>query len=327
MDDMMAQFFGGGGGGMMGGGGGRPRRRKGRDVGHALPVTLESLYNGKSMELEREKTILCPTCKGRGTNKPGLNSKCAACRGQGARIVVRQMGPMMQQMQVPCDACSGRGTKVEAKDKCNDCKGECTKTSQSPLKILIEKGMEHQQQIPFRGEGDQHPDIDVPGDIVIVLQQVKHDKFVRDDSDLHMKQKITLAEALCGFQFVVTHLDGRQLVVRSTPGMIVKPGDKKCLPGEGMPVWKQPTKFGDLVIEFDVVFPERMESGQIEVLRKNLPPPKSLDVEYDASEAHDCFLHRQALDELRKEMEKDEDDDDDARGGGGGGQPMQCAHQ
>lgn len=326
MDDMMAQFFGGGGGGMGGRMQQQQRKRKGRDVGHAMPVTLEDLYNGKSTELEREKTILCNTCKGRGTNKPGLTAKCAACRGQGARIVVRQMGPMMQQMQVPCDACGGRGSKVDAKDRCGDCKGECTKTSTAPLKVLVEKGMEHQQQIPFKGEGDQHPDIDIPGDIVIVLQQVKHDKFVRDDCDLHIKQKITLAEALCGFQLVITHLDGRQLVVRNPAGAIIKPGDKKCLPGEGMPVWKQPTKFGDLVIEFDVVFPERMQDSQIEVLRKNLPPPKSLDVEYDASEAHDCYLSRQGLDELRKEMEKD-DDDDDENGRGGGGQGMQCAHQ
>lgn len=320
MDDMMSAFFGGG----MGGQGGRQRRRKGRDVGHALPVTLEDLYNGKSLELDRQKTTLCPTCNGRGTNKPGVNAKCQVCRGAGARIVVRQMGPMMQQMQVPCDACNGQGSKIEAKDRCRDCSGQCTKEVSSPLKILVEKGMEHQQQIPFRGEGDQSPDIDVPGDIVIVLQQVKHDTFVRDDSDLHMKQTITLAEALCGFQLVIKHLDGRQLVVRSEKGQIIKPGDKKCIPNEGMPVWKQPTKFGDLIVEFNIQFPERMEQSQIDLLRKNLPPPKALDVEYDANEAHECYLSRQGLDDLRKEMEKEEDDDDQ---GSSGGQTMQCAHQ
>ena len=183
MDDMMSAFFGGGGGMPGMGGRGQPqRRRKGRDVGLALPVTLEDLYNGKSRELPREKTILCPDCKGRGTTKVSANGgKCTVCKGAGARIVVRQMGPMIQQMQVPCDACGGEGSKIDPKDRCKGCTGSKIKSVQSPLNVLVEKGMEHQQQIPFRGEGDQSPDIDVPGDIVIVLQQVKHDKFVRDE--------------------------------------------------------------------------------------------------------------------------------------------------
>ena len=327
MDDMMSAFFGGGGGM---GGRQQPRRRKGRDVGHAMPVTLEDLYNGKSMELAREKTILCPDCKGRGSSKPGVGGKCTVCKGAGARIVVRQMGPMIQQMQVPCDACGGQGSKIDPKDRCRGCQGNKIKTVQSPIAVLVEKGMEHQQQIPFRGEGDQHPDIDIPGDIVIVLQQIKHDKFVRDDSDLHMKHSITLAEALCGFQFVVTHLDGRQLLVRNEPGHItshmIKPGDKKCIPNEGMPVHKQPTKFGDLIIEFTVVFPERMEESQIELLRTVLPPPANLDIEYDPNEAHDCYVSKTNLDDLRKEIEKEDDDDDDGNGRGGGPQ-VQCAHQ
>jgi len=322
MDDMMSAFFSGGG---MGGQRG-PRRRKGRDVGHALPVTLEDLYNGKTVEIPRDKTVLCPTCAGRGTKNPNANAKCRVCRGAGARIVVRQMGPMMQQMQVPCDACNGEGNKIEANDRCRDCTGKRTKEISSPLKAL-EKGMEHQHQIPFRGEGDQHPDIDVPGDIVLVVQQMKHDRFVRDEHDLHMKQKITLAEALCGFQFVIAHLDGRQLVVRSAAGQMIKPGDKKCIAGEGMPMWKKPAQFGDLVIEFDVEFPERMMDSQIEVLRAVLPPPAALGAEFDPEDVHECYLSRQSLDEIRKEVEKeDADDEDDPRGGGGGPQ-MQCAHQ
>jgi DnaJ-class molecular chaperone len=324
MDDMMSAFFGGGG--MPGmGGRGAPRRRKGRDVGLALPVTLEDLYNGRSRELPRDKTILCPDCKGRGSNKVGAGGKCTVCKGAGARIVVRQMGPMIQQMQVPCDACGGEGSKIDPKDRCRGCGGNKTKNIQSSLTVLVEKGMEHQQQIPFRGEGDQHPDIDVPGDIVIVLQQIKHEKFVRDESDLHIQQTITLAEALCGFQFLVTHLDGRQLLVRSDPGQIIKPGEKKCVPNEGMPVHKQPNKFGDLIIQFTVLFPERMEESQIERLRTVLPPPKNLDVEYDANDAHDCYVSKTNLDDLRKEIEKEDDDDDE--GSGGRGPQMQCAHQ
>lgn len=320
MDDMMSAFFGGGG---MRGMGGQQRKRKGRDVGVALPVTYEDLYNGKTVEVPREKTILCPKCKGSGSSKVGQSAVCQSCRGQGARIVMRQMGPMIQQMQVPCDACNGQGSKIDPRDRCKTCNGSRTTQSQAPLSVKVERGMEHNQQIPFRGEGDQHPDIEIPGDIVIVIQQIKHDRFVRDESDLHMKQELTLCEALCGFQFVIEHLDGRKLVVRSEPGQIIKPGSTKCIVGEGMPVFGQPNKFGDLVIEFNVTFPERMADSQMEKLRRALPPPKSLDVDYDPNEAHECYVNRQPLDEVRKEMEKEDDDDED----GQGGQGIQCAQQ
>jgi hypothetical protein len=62
------------------------------------------------------------------------------------------------------------------------------------------------------------------GDIVFVLQQKEHSKFQRKGDDLFVEHTLSLTEALCGFQFPLTHLDGRQLLVKTTPGEIIKPG-------------------------------------------------------------------------------------------------------
>jgi hypothetical protein len=64
----------------------------------------------------------------------------------------------------------------------------------------------------------------VTGDIVFVLQQKDHSKFKRKGDDLFYEHTLSLAEALCGFQFVLTHLDNRQLLIKSNPGEVVKPG-------------------------------------------------------------------------------------------------------
>lgn len=331
MDDMMAAMFGGMmGGGMMGGGGRAPRRRQGRDIGHVLPVTLEDLYIGKELTLPREKTILCPPCKGTGA-KVGAKSggPCRDCRGQGVRVVMRPVGPgMVQQMRAQCDSCNGQGSVVTERDKCTECRGARVKQVEAPLKVKIQRGMEDQQQIPFPGEGDQSPDIDVPGAIVIVLNQQKHETFRRDGMDLHIKKKISLAEALCGFETTIDHLDGRVLVIKNAPGNIVKPGEVKAILKEGMPHPRDPTRFGDLLVEFVVEFPERTHDGQIEVLRTALPPPANLDVDFKPEECEECHLSRQPLDDVRKEMAKQEDDDDEGQGGGGGGQGgIRCAQQ
>jgi DnaJ family protein A protein 2 len=62
------------------------------------------------------------------------------------------------------------------------------------------------------------------GDIVFVLQQKEHPKFKRKGDDLFVERTLTLTEALCGFHFALSHLDGRQLLIKTIPGEIIKPG-------------------------------------------------------------------------------------------------------
>ncbi|KAL5678051.1 hypothetical protein ACJX0J_014182, partial [Zea mays] len=78
------------------------------------------------------------------------------------------------------------------------------------------------QKITFPGEADEAPDT-ATGDIIFVLQQKEHPKFKRKGDDLFYEHTLTLTESLCGFQFVLTHLDNRQLLIKSNPGEVVNP--------------------------------------------------------------------------------------------------------
>lgn len=60
--------------------------------------------------------------------------------------------------------------------------------------------------------------------MVIVLQQKEHDLFTRKGGDLYCTYNIGLAEALCGFSFVLKHLDNRELLVSYPAGKIIQPG-------------------------------------------------------------------------------------------------------
>ena len=64
-----------------------------------------------------------------------------------------------------------------------------------------------------------------PGDVIIVLKQLEHEKFTRRGDNLSLKMKISLTEALCGFQIPIKHLDGRELLLTSSPGKVIKPGE------------------------------------------------------------------------------------------------------
>ena len=65
------------------------------------------------------------------------------------------------------------------------------------------------------------------GDVIIVLQEKEHDTFTRKGSDLFCTYNIGLTEALCGFEFTMKQLDGRDLVIKNPKGHVIQPG--KCI--------------------------------------------------------------------------------------------------
>lgn len=218
-EDLFSHFFGGGGGGR----GGRPSGpRRGKDVTHGLKVTLEDLYKGKTTKLALQKNVICEKCEGKG-GKEGAVKTCATCNGQGYRVMLRQMGPMMQQIQQPCGDCRGEGEIINAKDKCKFCNAKKVTQVRKVLEVHIDRGMKHGRKIVFNGEGDQAPGT-IPGDVVIVLDQREHERFRRSDDDLFYNAKVDLVTALAGGKIQIPHLDDRVLVVDILPGEVIKPG-------------------------------------------------------------------------------------------------------
>ncbi|XP_021756369.1 dnaJ protein homolog 2-like [Chenopodium quinoa] len=328
--DIFEQLFNPSG---FGGGGSSSRFRRqqqGEDVIQTLKVSLEDLYNGTSKKLSFSRNILCPKCKGKGS-KSGASSRCHGCQGSGIKVTSRQIGlGMIQQMQHVCPDCRGSGEVISQKDRCPQCKGNKVSHEKKVLEVHVEKGMKNGQRIVFQGQADEAPDT-VTGDIVIVLQEKEHPRFKRKFDDLYVEHKLSLTEALCGFQFVLTHLDGRQLLIKSNPGEVIKPDQYKAINDEGMPHHERPFMKGRLYVHFTVEFPNSLPLEQSRALEKVLPsnPKKQIsDMELDECEEttlHDVNMeeemrrkqhqrHQQAYDE-----DDDEEDDDEPR--------VKCAQQ
>merc|ERR1719389_727833 len=124
---------------------------------------------------------------------------------------------MIQQMQSQCNDCGGQGKSFKRKSE------------REILEVHIPKGSPDNHKVQFREMADEHPDADT-GDVVFVLKEQEHKDFKRKGADLFIERKISLVEALCGFEIEVTHLDGRKLLVKSTPGDIVRPKASKFDP-------------------------------------------------------------------------------------------------
>lgn len=133
------------------------------------------------------------------------------------------MGPMIQQLQSPCDECAGTGEIINHKDKCKACNARKVISEKKMLEVHIDKGMKGGQTIHFTGESDQAPGIP-PGDVIIVIEEKPHERFKRNENDLVTEVEIDLLTALGGGQFAIKHLDDRVLLVSIAPGEVIKHG-------------------------------------------------------------------------------------------------------
>lgn len=228
-EDLFSQFFGGSGfGGMFGGGfgGGGMREqgpKKARPIQHKHKVTLEDIYKGKVSKLALQKSVICPGCQGRG-GKEGAVKSCTGCDGRGVKMMMRQMGPMIQRFQTVCPDCNGEGESIRERDRCKSCKGKKTTVERKVLHVHVDKGVQNGKKIDFPGEGDQVPGIE-PGDVQFEIETKPHPRFQRKDDDLFFRAEIDLVTALAGGSIYVEHLDDRWLNVEILPGEVISPGN------------------------------------------------------------------------------------------------------
>jgi DnaJ family protein B protein 4 len=145
-------------------------------------------------------------------------------------------------------------------------------TEDKVLEILIHPGWKSGTKIRFPKAGNEQAGGDAQ-DLVFVVEEKEHSTFTREGNDLVCKVKIPLVDALTesGGKRTVNALDGRKLQV-PVPKGIVKPGQESTMPGEGMPIRKDGSmkKKGDLIVKWDVVFPDRLTPSQKEGIRRVL---------------------------------------------------------
>ncbi|KAH9950007.1 DnaJ-domain-containing protein [Amylocystis lapponica] len=145
-------------------------------------------------------------------------------------------------------------------------------TEDKVLEIQISPGWKSGTKIRFPRAGNEQPNGESQ-DLVFVVEEKPHERFVREGNDLTCHVSLPLVDALAGDggKRTVEALDGRKLQVQIPHG-VVKPGSQITVRGEGMPIRKEGSvrKKGDLIVKWDVAFPDRLTPAQKDGIRKLL---------------------------------------------------------
>ncbi len=147
--------------------------------------------------------------------------------------------------------------EVTSRERCRE--------SVATLALEVERGMEHGSTLTFPLHAEQRPGI-IPGDLVMQLTQNSHPVFRRDGSDLHTTLRLTLQQALLGFNVSLSQLDGR-LLWASNSG-ISYPGQRVLLEGEGMPLHQSASEAGNMLVELQLDMPSAWTPQQRDLLQQ-----------------------------------------------------------
>jgi DnaJ family protein A protein 2 len=230
------------------------RDRKNKRTVFPLKISLTDVYKGMEKKLKVTRKIVVNK-----TTKERINVKdyestwkaCEKCKGNGAVMEMRQMGNMITQTQKPCDKCLSRGYNFLPDFDLEEVS--------EILTVIIERGINNGSEIMFSNLGNASAGY-LPGDLVVIVQTVDEEKgFIREHRNLIYKKEISLADALCGVNFILKTLDGRDIPIRYDD--VITPNEKRIIPKEGI-------LGANLIIVFDVIFPTKIKNK--EKLRKLL---------------------------------------------------------
>lgn len=261
MDDIFSQFgdvfgsaFGGGRSGF-GGGGGGPRRVKGSNLRIKVKLTLEEIAFGVEKKVKVKRKV----------QAPGVSYKtCSTCNGQGQ--VMRVTNTILGRMQsaTTCSTCGGSGQLLDHKPSNADSQGMIV--DDETVSIKIPAGVVDGMQLKVSNKGNDAPGNSVPGDLIVVIEEIEHEFLKREGENLHLDLYISFAEAVLGVSKDIEAVKGK---VRIKLEEGIQSGKILRLKGKGIPNINGYGN-GDLLIHINVWTPRTLNKDQKQFFEKAL---------------------------------------------------------
>jgi DnaJ-class molecular chaperone len=129
--------------------------------------------------------------------------------------------------------------------------------------VTIPKGIDDGEIIILREKGNISRE-DYKGDVKLFIKILNDTEFKRSGLDLIFEKSISIKEALCGFSFELKYVTGKTYTINNHSGNIISNGYKKIIPNMG---FSREQHTGNLIIIFNVKFPEKLTPETIELLK------------------------------------------------------------
>lgn len=253
MEDIFSQFgdiFGGGFGGGFGGfgGGQRQARVKGSNMRIRVKLTLEEIAKGIEKKVKVRRKV----------QAEGVKYKtCGTCNGTGQ--IMRVTNTILGRMQTAstCTTCGGSGEVISSKPNGADAQGLVVK--EETVSINIPAGVTEGVQLKVGGKGNDAPGKNsISGDLLVLIEEIPHEKLKREGTNIHYDLYITFSEAVLGASKEIETLTGK-VKIKIDSG--TQSGKILRLKGKGLPSIER-YGTGDFLIHINVWTPQELNKEQ-----------------------------------------------------------------
>ena len=237
--------------------------KKGADLNLNLEITFEEAFLGVEKEIVITRPETCDVCHGTGARPGTTVTKCPTCNGTGT---VRQVqNTILGQMQTTrtCTACHGTGEII--KEPCDYCKGKGTVRKQPRIKVKIPAGIDDNQTVVLRGEGEPGEKGGPKGDLYITVRIKRSSIYSRQGTTVMCEVPITITQATLGANLKIPMVDGSTEIFTIPEG--TQTGTKFTIKERGFKSLNSNIR-GNFVFTVIVQTPKRLNKEQRELLEK-----------------------------------------------------------
>ncbi len=230
--------------------------QRGGSLQYRATLTLEEAAFGSEREVELTRTENCSECHGTGS-KPGTQpARCPNCDGAGqVRRVQSSIFGRFTNI-TSCPQCRGEGQIIT--EPCPHCHGSGREKKKRTVSVKIPAGVDNDNQMRLRGEGDAGTRGGPAGDLLVVISVKKHEYFDREGDDVLYVLPVNFSQAALGAEVEVPTLEGDtslKVPAGCQPGTVIR------LKGKGIPHVNGRGR-GDQLVTVDVVTPESINKEQ-----------------------------------------------------------------
>lgn len=237
-----------------------------------VKLTLQEIVNGVEKKIKVHKQVLCNSCGATGAKDKSAFKTCKTCGGAGVLRQVTQTFLGQMQTSSTCPTCNGEGNSIT--DKCTQCHGNGVLLADETIAINIPAGVCQGMQLNVSGKGNAAPRNGIPGDLIVIIEEVQHPTLARENTHIVYDLNISFFDAVLGANVDVPTVDGKARI-KIDPG--TQSGKVLRLRGKGIPDINSRTR-GDQMIYVNVWTPQKLSQKETDILlqlknSENFLPP------------------------------------------------------
>jgi len=282
-----AEMFEGGGfpfGNMFGSMFGERTQQKQKPIQEVkIGLTFNDLFRGCEKKIEIDINSMCVECTGTGSIDK-IKPKCDKCKGKGAFMMIRPIGPgMVQQQAIPCDKCQQTGYCINHSKICGKCSGKGVYRDKLIKDINIKKNFDYQTKMCMRGMGSFDTETESKADIFIKFKIINEPDVIYEivnNYDILLKYKISIYDALTGNDIFIDHIDNGKYYFKNDS--VIQDGDMRYVKNLGLPYSENNIDGrGKLIIKFEYEYPSTLlDNETFKIFIKNKDKKKFNKEEY-----------------------------------------------